>query len=196
MLSVSAAPVTDTVIVGAQEWAQVDLFTNVSWNTLNSQCPGGVCTLTSSVNGYDLSGWTWASIDTVQAFFNGITGQATVAPGTNYELASAWAPAFTALCNPTNINSYNEIVQGFSSDTYIHDVNEGYAPLLSNVHSITNGWASTTTATFEDKDTGSNLYGAWIFRDAQQAPVPATLTLFTLGLASMWGSRRRRSIKA
>ncbi|CAA0122199.1 Uncharacterised protein [Halioglobus japonicus] len=78
--SVSAVPVTDTVIVGGQEWAQVDLFTNVSWNTVSTQCPGGVCSPSSALNGYDLAGWTWASIDAVQSLFNTFTGQTNPLP--------------------------------------------------------------------------------------------------------------------
>jgi hypothetical protein len=73
---VSAAPITDTFIVVSQEWAQVDLFFDNSWNDLNAQCPGGVYSAASALNGYDLDGWTWASIDTVQGLFNAFTGPA------------------------------------------------------------------------------------------------------------------------
>jgi hypothetical protein len=52
--------ITDTVTVGSQQWAQVGLFTDNSWNTINAQCPGGVCLSTGEINGWDLDDWRWA----------------------------------------------------------------------------------------------------------------------------------------
>ena len=66
--------VTDVVVVGGQEWAQVDLFTGSSWSTINAQCPSGACSSATEVNGYNLEGWTWASIESIQTLFNTFTG--------------------------------------------------------------------------------------------------------------------------
>ena len=100
--SVSAAPITDVVVVGNQEWAQVSLFTNNSWNAINTQCPAGVCGHTSSVNEWDLDGWTWASIDAVQGLFNAFSGSTGTAPTTFFEKAGAgiWCFVATHFCGP------------------------------------------------------------------------------------------------
>ena len=50
----------DTVTVDDKEWAQVDQFTNLSWNDINAVCPAGVCS--GVLNGYDMTGWTWATV--------------------------------------------------------------------------------------------------------------------------------------
>jgi hypothetical protein len=50
----------DTVTVAGKEWAQVDQFSNLSWNDINAVCPAGVCS--GILNGYNMTGWTWASV--------------------------------------------------------------------------------------------------------------------------------------
>ncbi len=49
-----------TVTVDGREWAQVDQFSNLSWNDINAVCPAGVCS--GILNGYNMTGWTWASV--------------------------------------------------------------------------------------------------------------------------------------
>jgi hypothetical protein len=79
--------ITDTITVNGVEWAQPDLFTNLSWGEINQLCPiaeGGVCKKAvyeeDRLNGYDMEGWTWASMDDVNGLFNyflasaGVTG--------------------------------------------------------------------------------------------------------------------------
>jgi hypothetical protein len=55
--SVAAVPITgaDAMTVDGTDWAQVDLFTNLSWNDINAYCPGGVCD-TGRLNGNDMEG--------------------------------------------------------------------------------------------------------------------------------------------
>lgn len=91
-LLAQAVPITDTVIVGDKEWAQVNLFAELSWNDINAVCPAGVCG-TGTLNGYDMSGWAWASVFDVGALFNQLTPH----PGAIAFFAqgnSLWAPAF------------------------------------------------------------------------------------------------------
>jgi hypothetical protein len=58
---------TDTVTVDGREWAQLDQFTDLSWSDINAACPAGVCS--GVLNGYNMTGWTWASVDDVDALF-------------------------------------------------------------------------------------------------------------------------------
>jgi hypothetical protein len=62
----------DTVAVDGREWAQVDQFTDLSWSDINAVCPEGVCD--GMLNGYNMTGWTWASVEDVTALFNHYTG--------------------------------------------------------------------------------------------------------------------------
>lgn len=189
--AVAAGPINDSVIVGSQEWAQVNLFTNVSWNTLNTQCPGGVCSLTSAVNGYDLDGWTWASIDDVQALFNTFTGQAASAPSEYTQIDSNWGPIFTSVFTPTSTELGSTFVFGLTS-TYISfgDV------ALALVNDSPAGLDTASTEYITQQENAYVTLGAWFVRAAPiEVPVPATLALFGLGLASMLMNRRKRGAK-
>ena len=62
-------PDGDTIIVENRKWAQVDLFTNLSWNDVNQVCPGGICG-PGKLNGYDMAGWRWATQDDANDLFN------------------------------------------------------------------------------------------------------------------------------
>jgi hypothetical protein len=72
-------PITDTVTVDGREWAQVDLFTNLTWDHINAVCPEGVCA--GILNGFDMTGWAWASVDDVNALFNFYIGSEKLGPG-------------------------------------------------------------------------------------------------------------------
>ena len=67
----------DIVTVNGREWAQPDLFTDLSWGEINQQCPiaeGGVCKKAfyeeDRLKGYNMEGWVWASMDDVNGLFN------------------------------------------------------------------------------------------------------------------------------
>jgi hypothetical protein len=72
-------PYQDIITVDGKEWLQPYLFTNLSWNDINAICPEGVCA--GLLNGYDMSGWTWASIDDANALFNHYIGSDELGPG-------------------------------------------------------------------------------------------------------------------
>lgn len=85
-------PITDTVTVDGREWAQVDLFTNLTWDQINAVCPEGVCA--GILNGFDMTGWTWASVDDVNALFNFYIGSEKLGPGPDCypEEVLLWGP--------------------------------------------------------------------------------------------------------
>ena len=117
----SATPITDTVIVGDYEWAQVDLFVNLSWNDINFVCPDGNCGL-GSLNGFDMNGWTWAT-----ASFIGENLFAEFFPppipnnfnyDSTYTLSAFDAFTNTTGFNPTFIGNHYQGLDGFSSDFF------------------------------------------------------------------------------
>ena len=190
----SAGPIgaADIVTRGGQEWAQVDLFTNNSWATINAQCPSGICSSTAEVNGWDLDEWTWASIDEVQTLFNSFTGQTTVAPGFYGEPDTTWAPFIISLFRSTAVFSDGSAsIEGYTSSEF-------RLPILSYLARVVDrngGIDQVGTGEVRDKLVTNAALGAWFVRDAIQVPVPATLSLFGLGLASIWISRRKRAAK-
>ena len=89
-------PITDTVTANSKEWAQVDLFTNLSWSDINAVCPAGVCN--GILNNYDMTGWTWAAAEDMYSLFNSYGVTPPLAPESDFvrDGPSTWAPAFFA----------------------------------------------------------------------------------------------------
>lgn len=63
-------PITDTVMFGGKEWAQVDLFTDLSWREIDTVCHGGACVNGGVLSGNNMTGWMWASEADVLELFN------------------------------------------------------------------------------------------------------------------------------
>lgn len=90
-----ARPITDTISVAGGEWAQVDLFADLSWDDIKTVCPAGVCS--GVLNGFDMTGWMWASVEDLNSLFNHYIGFEALGPGPDSYAEgknSEWAPAF------------------------------------------------------------------------------------------------------
>ena len=88
-------PVQNTIRVDGKIWAQVDLFTNLSWNQIDAVCPNGICS--GVLKGHDMTGWIWASVEGLNALFNHYLGAEVLGPGPDHYIEnpdSEWAPAF------------------------------------------------------------------------------------------------------
>ncbi|CAA0125037.1 Uncharacterised protein [Halioglobus japonicus] len=99
--TVSALPVTDTVVADGKEWAQIDLFAGSSWFELNAVCPSGVCA-GGILNGFSTAEWIWASLDdtkSLMVFFG--TPSLPGYPTGHGEALSSWAPGFFESFRPT-----------------------------------------------------------------------------------------------
>jgi len=203
--SVSAGPITgaDVVTVNGTGWAQVDLFTNLSWNDINAVCPNGVCGA-GTLNSHDMEGWLWASVDGVNALFNtylsagGVSGSQLLGPGADFYLMtdSTWAPAFFADGWRSTQQSTASIqtlglVSGEYSPTVgrypgLIDTQPGYDDIANTSYVIGNA--------FKDAS-----FGGWFYWAGEQPPsgVPATAThwLLGLGLAVLGMGRRKRKLQ-
>ena len=190
--SASAGPITDTVTVDGRNWAQVDLFTNLSWVDIKAACPGGVCG-SATLNGFDMSGWSWASIGDLNALFNhylsgaGITGGDlldSAAPDRLYDFsATAWAPAFFAdgwrsiYCDCALIET-----GGWTSEL-------DSTGLFANIGDVTWGVPAgsfdnvSTEARFGAQGFRSSRIGSWFYQPGSAVPVPGTALLLGLGVA-------------
>lgn len=195
--AVSAMPITgiDTVTVGTQEWAQLDLFTNVSWNEINAQCEGGVCGPTSQINGWDLDGWTWASDDAVVALYEEFAGRPAGSFGRLVEVDSTWAPAFMTAFRPTiREATVSRVIGNTAASFSAGDNSRGLTGIVVDDTAI--GGQDVTGFFLTNFDFMAPDLGGWFYRETMNVdtvPVPATLTLFGLGLAVLGWSRRKKA---
>ncbi len=189
-LSTKAAPIGagDIVTVGSKEWAQVSLFTNLSWNTMNAACPAGVCS--GTLNGHDVGGWIWASIFDVGDLFSSVTPY----PGgisSYFENNSTWAPGFfdTLGFDPTETLSIFRTIKGLTATEKESLTGQG-AVLTDRLTSsdpkdvVGSNLALLKTAT-------SSKIGGWFYRSAS-VPEPSSFILLTVGLIGLGISRRRQ----
>jgi hypothetical protein len=56
--------------VNGKVWAQVNLFANLTVSQINTVCPNGTCVIGGELNGYDMTGWVWATAVDIHALFN------------------------------------------------------------------------------------------------------------------------------
>ena len=61
--------ITNTVTHGGMEWAQVNLFSGLSRDQIDSVCSGGPCVEGGVLNGLDMTGWRWATREEVGDLF-------------------------------------------------------------------------------------------------------------------------------
>ena len=57
-------------IVDGKDWSQPNLFTGLSWNDISAVCNPGTGLCDGNLNGIDVTGKTWASVDEVNGLFN------------------------------------------------------------------------------------------------------------------------------
>ena len=186
----SAATITaaDIVTVDGKDWAQVSLFTGLSWNDINAVCPAGSCS--GALNGWDVTGWSWASLSDVGDLF----AAATSFPGgyARYEEAgSTWAPAwFDNLgFNPTSQSTDGNRGTTGLTVTIVAPAGPSYSAFIPYlIDNIT--YAVVTTQEVWGTDLSSGSIGAWLYRPV---PLPASGPLALSGLALFgWFARRRK----
>ncbi|CAA0114147.1 Uncharacterised protein [Halioglobus japonicus] len=199
--SISALPIggADTVTVDGNEWAQVDLFTNLSWWDIWSACPSGECQDGATLNGNNMRGWRWASVDDINGLFNSYIGSEALGPGPSdfFEIDSLWAPAFYADgWRPTSTNSTLTTTHGWSS-TAGPTWSESYQAFLYEIH-LPNESDRAYTGYNETRTNTSDFTGAWFYREVaipppSGVPAPATLILVSLTLAGLGWARRKKA---
>lgn len=136
----AGVPITDTVIVNGKEWAQLSIFNYPSWNAINAVCPGGICTSGGMLGQYDMTGWTWASSDDLNALFNYYIGSPELGPGPDEHssiddfalifFSDGWNATQEALADP--------FISGFMQDSSTLKAELGYFESLGLSTAFTN----------------------------------------------------------
>jgi hypothetical protein len=186
---------TDMVTVGGTEWAKTELFSGLGWNLINVQCPTGVCTATSSLNGFDMDGWIWASSDEVENMLNTFTTAGDIVLGdfTRYpEFDSAWAPAIIGAFGPTEITGTGAQIYALTSSEI-----RGYAQVVRiEDDEVIRGGTYEFGKGKDDihgslliKKLSNNILSAFFYKSPTVVPEPSTLAIFALGMIGL-ASRR------
>lgn len=165
-------PGKDTVLADGKEWAQVDLFTGLSWIDISAVCSvdNGVCS--GVLNGYNMTGWTWASLDNVNALFNFYIGAEVLGPGPDDYHDSAdskWATAFFNQWRATGGTGFQML--GGSMRTVAEEGKAYAAAAFNDVDTggVPGSEPGDMVVTFLERDVldRSASDGAWFYRQRQ-----------------------------
>ena len=195
--SAHSTPITDTVLVGGQEWAQASLFTNLSWAAMNTACPSGVCS--GQLNGFDMAGWKWASTGDVANMLRTIYPSFPAGDKVSLDNTAAIPALFdffdTAGFDPTGTLTGGRFLQGYTS--------EQFNPFNNYILYALQQWDTTAFQTLGTSwltgGDGRADRGGMFYRLEQppvnqgNLPTPPTLALIGLAMAGMIGSRKQPS---
>ena len=158
-------PITQTITLQGIEWAQPSLFTNLTWDEIDAVCPGGVCS--GGLNGHLMDGWTFATVDDVNAVFNFYllaAGSGTMGPGPTVilapldTLAAMWEAGWNMTCNTPEDGIFGRTITPSGSEHYLVGAQENtIVPPFSNPVDLFAG------LTFDDTP-GTSCHGAWFYR--------------------------------
>lgn len=101
-------------------WAQPDLFQGLNWNDVNAVCPDGICA--GTLEGYDMEGWVWASVDDANDLVNQFNGAVLLGPGPDSaEVGPTPSAAWEIAMQDAGVRSTFEINIGWIIETLLRD---------------------------------------------------------------------------
>jgi hypothetical protein len=154
---------SDTITVNGREWAQPGLFAELAWNDINAKCPAGICA--GVLNGYDVTGWIWASRDDITALFNSYIGSDVLGHDADYfrESESEWLLRFFD-DGWISVSSGTYFVMGLTRDSFnVEGWGEAYAPYIGK--EVYPGRPDIDVASIgHDLNLDERGSGAWLYR--------------------------------
>ncbi len=198
VLTLFAAGVHATSIqpvhVGERQWLQPNAFVDIRWWDVEDICDTQTGTCEGSLNGVDLSGWTWASLGDVNNLFNSFIGQPQLTGPdmfftlTHLEIQSFFDAGF----EPTLILALGiyetAVLVGLTRTESPPVMHTAYAGVV--LHEYENPFLPSryrTDLRFEVFSARPDV-GYFFYR----APSPGSLLLMVAGMACLFRSRRQR----
>ncbi|MEM9255333.1 MAG: hypothetical protein AAGA91_07790 [Pseudomonadota bacterium] len=182
----------DIVVVDGREWAQVDLFTNLSWFSMNQVCPGGSCG-DGALNGYEMTGWRWSSLEETNALFNyylteqGYSGEDLLGPG-----ADSFSVDFPGLLGDTGFRATD--VQFFGAGTFGWTSTLGWGGYTNAARVVLGSTVQTRQEGASSAFNPLSSRGGWFYRDSSaEVPLVPTPLLILAGLAMLSLSTRQQA---
>lgn len=187
-------PTTAQVTLDGKNWAKTSIFSGLSWNLINAQCPNGVCSATSELNGFELDGWIWATSAEVQSVFNvfSLSNEFTLGDGSlYYSYRSTWAHVIVSIFGKTASTQTSNELYGLVSNEI-----RGYGQLLSVIHNYNTlpsipdrPEPDVMWSTAWGKNLASTNISGWFYQAPASVPEPSTLAILALGMIGL-ASRR------
>ncbi len=182
---VNALPITDFVKVGDKQWAQVDLFRDVTWNEVSVACPSGVCVSGNSINGWSVSGWTWASNsevgDNLFAPLTSHTGGVSRSTDIGVDTVSPWLEktGFRGTGDTTTNSTVDAIslIFGLTRDDLSGQFGGASAAQYLKRGDIYEGSTWATEGRGVAKRIGREQIGVWFYRDVVAVNEPSALSI-------------------
>lgn len=201
--SVSAA-FSPSVVVNGLEWLQPSDFYSTfgTWGDVNTVCSSTTGECDGSLGGNDITGWTWANVDEVDALFSAYLTYAfgpgpdskILSPSTDPTDAQAVASFFKDFYSPTYCSTGTfRCYRGVDGLTRSPSAGSGFYGSWIMSYSGFNRPTSTTSEIYTDQVTTAFVQGdagVWLYR--AEVPIPATLWLCGAGLAALGINRRQR----
>ncbi len=163
-----------TINADGKEWAQTDVFWGLNWNEVDAVCPestGGVCN--GVLNGYEVTGWIWASNSDVEALYSsyGISPPMSPANQQVNEFGSLWAPAFFAAGWVSYNDGSPEMFEWSGSQGWVRDSvdssDANWADIVDFIDESIGLPDSARSGRVLAKTYAAGRLGAWIYR-----PIP------------------------
>lgn len=197
--SSSAGPIVN---VDGKDWLQPADFLRLAWNDVSTVCDAITGACTGVLGSTDVTGYTWASVDDVNALFNYFLPDDPMGPGPMPEQPFPDGSFYPLLLNAGFISTSlaeppeRLFVAGVTRSVVPDATDSAYLAIAGNYAGnyteASYDFATTNDANrkfFRLRDAGG-----WFYRDPSTVTVPVstTLPLLGIGLAALGLSRRQR----
>ena len=153
-----------TTTINGREWMQPTSLGNaLTWDMVNAACDASTGACNGLINGIDVSGYTWSSVNDLAEMIGVFTGGFDPIFGFHVQEAnSSWAPEFLNIFPPTEVLTFRVGIFGWvreddsndSSSAYYGAIHNYIAPQDLDITSIGGGTFPKTTK-----------FSAWLYRE-------------------------------
>jgi hypothetical protein len=168
-----------SVVRDGKEWLQPVDFDGLSWDEVNAVCPAPAGACAGTLNGINVTGYTWASVDDMNVLFNsyGISPPLGPGPDIYFEWPSTWAPQYFMDFEDMTTTPPTASTFGWTRSTVPDDVSRAYAASLQ-YSTVPEDTDAANTGSVGLKSVG---IGAYIWRQAT-SPSPSAAAIPTMSV--------------